>query len=280
MPSSSSRSGCNSGCGGSASARRRYTAADSGAPLRVAARAASTRRSTTHASPAGSLTSRCSATSSFAARLRGEQLGRAAMALGALAARQLACRSPCARSGGRRRAGARARGCSPRRARRRPPRPRPRPGRPVAQPGSAPRAPARRLPGPAALQARAGGRAAAAASGRSCARRCARRVARTPHRARCPPRRGRPPERAAGTAFPRVARRQVSVNGGSGGRPNAASTKCSTAARVSGARRTTSAEASVVIVASRSAPAPLSRGRLATTSATLSSSSRVSRKAR
>ena len=79
---------------------------------------------------------------------------------------------------------------------------------------------------------------------------------------------------------PRVARRQASTNAGSGVSTTLDSTKAATPVLVSGGRRMTSAEGSVTSVASSAASVPVSRGRVATTSATSSSSRRVNKKAR
>ena len=83
-PSSASVSTCVSADGGSASARRRWRTATSGAP-RTSARSAATRSvSTTKASPAGGTRSRCAATRSGSAPAGVEQLGGPAMRAQAL----------------------------------------------------------------------------------------------------------------------------------------------------------------------------------------------------
>ena len=95
-----------------------------------------------------------------------------------------------------------------------------------------------------------------------------------------------PPSRIASISsrnrngVPRVARRQASTNVGAGALPSRDSTKCATPERVNGASRITSADESIITVASSPASVPTSRGRVATTRAMSSSSSLVSRNER
>ena len=125
---------------------------------------------------AGSLTSRCSATSSLAPGLLGEAAARRRGGPASARGSTAPSRSRCARSGGRTRAGGPARGCPPLRAARRPRQPRRRPDRRVARPAAT-----RRARAPRAARA---SRPAGSGSRRS-RRRSERPTVRAPIRSTC-----------------------------------------------------------------------------------------------
>ena len=280
IPRSSSNADRSPGGGGSASARRRKTASDSGAPCFRAAQAASTSRSTTQPSPAGSLTSRCLATRSCAPGCSASSSGGTAVALRALCAGELRIdpaaddrmderQRPAGLEDPRGRQQVGRFGCLE-----------PRRGLRVAPPGEGrsargPPAPVRAAPHAPAADG-AGGEpsdrpfvhrsfdVARGLRGRSDAF-LAQRLHEHAHQERRPARcaqAGVDDDRIRSLTEPRL--------------------------NEAGRRRLWSAEqdgshqrmGSLVTVASSSASVPASRGRVATTSATSSSSSRVSRKAR
>ena len=157
--------------------------------------------------------------------------------------------------------------------------PRPRRDRRDARPGAGRSAPGSRALVRAVRRARVAARGGGGASGRSSARRSARRPA-PPRRRGDPALAQRVHELAQQERRP-ACRAQAGVDEGRiGQRASLDSTTWATAVPVSGSSRITSADGSAVTSRAVRASVPVSRGRAATTSATSSSSSRVSRNAR